>query len=193
MRGQRLMKFGMPLETFESPTPIPQGAEILLRVLATGICHSDLHICDGYYDLGDGDRLQVGERGLAPPIILGHEIVGQVIAVGPDADGALIGERRLVYPCVGCGSCSNCLKGQSNRCPQPAFIGIHRPGGYAEYVIVPKSGYLVAIGDLPPAEAAPYACSGVTTFSVWLTRIKRSQRLGKGELSVGPCCSREVS
>jgi alcohol dehydrogenase, propanol-preferring len=170
MRGQRLAQFGKPLEKFESPTPAPQGLQVLLRVVATGICHSDLHICDGYYELGEGKRLYVAERGLALPIVLGHEVVGEVVAAGSETDAALIGEMRLIYPWLGCGACSICSRGESNRCSKPNFIGIHRPGGYADHVMVPSSDCLVPIGSLSPAEAAPFACSGVTAYGA-LKRI----------------------
>jgi alcohol dehydrogenase, propanol-preferring len=165
MRGQRLVEFGHPLEAFESPTPTPQGVEVLLRVLATGVCHSDLHICDGHYDLGGGKRLELAERGLVPPIVLGHEVVGEVVGVGPEGDPGLLGQRRLVYPWLGCGWCEMCRRGLGNRCDRPGFVGIHRAGGYADHVLVPNDACLVGIGDLQPAEAAPYACSGVTAFS----------------------------
>jgi propanol-preferring alcohol dehydrogenase len=164
MRGLQLTEFGGALEPFERPTPVPQGAEILLRVLATGICHTDLHLSDGFYDLGGGKRLSVAARGLKPPIILGHEVVGEVLATGPDADSSLIGQTLLVYPWSGCGHCPTCARGDYNACPTPAFVGIHRPGGYADHVLVPHQRYLVPIGDLSPVEAAPYACSGLTAY-----------------------------
>src|SRR5689334_3275810 len=91
--GRKLMKsydvidFGAPLRASEKPTPAPQGSEVLLRTLAAGVCHSDLHIWEGYYDLGGGKKLTVKDRGLVPPLTMGHEIVGEVVALGPQATG----------------------------------------------------------------------------------------------------------
>ncbi|HVG52428.1 MAG TPA: alcohol dehydrogenase catalytic domain-containing protein, partial [Xanthobacteraceae bacterium] len=97
---------GAPLQRMERPTPKPEGTQVLLRTLAAGICHSDLHIWDGYYEMGGGKRLQLLERGIKLPLTMGHEIVGEVVAVGPDASGAKVGDRRLVYPWIGCGTCN---------------------------------------------------------------------------------------
>ncbi len=77
----------------EQPTPQPAGTEVLLKVLAAGVCHSDLHLSDGYFDLGGGKRLSLADRGMKLPITLGHENVGEVVAVGPQAKGVKIGDR----------------------------------------------------------------------------------------------------
>ena len=180
MHGLQLNIFGGALEPFERPTPAPAGTELLLRVVATGICHTDLHLSDGYYDLGGGKRLSVAARGLEPPIIFGHEVVGEIVACGPDADPALVGRTMLVYPWTGCGDCPLCARGEYNACPTPAFIGIHRPGGYADHVIVPHGRYLIEIGDLTPVEAAPYACSGLTAYGAL-------NKIGMERLRQEPC------
>ncbi|MBL8705099.1 MAG: alcohol dehydrogenase catalytic domain-containing protein [Rhodospirillales bacterium] len=156
---------GCPLKLFERPTPTPQGTEVLLRVLAAGVCHSDIHFWDGVYDMGGGKQLKLTERGITLPLTMGHESVGEVIALGPDARGVKIGDRRLVYPWIGCGQCPVCTRGEENLCTKPKFIGVHRPGGYSDHLIVPHARYLMEIGSLSPEEAAPLACSGVTTFS----------------------------
>src|SRR6185437_698620 len=80
MRSYDVMEFGAPLQSVDKPTPAPQGSEVLLRTLATGVCHSDLHIWEGFYDLGGGKRLNTRDHGLVPPITLGHEITGEVVA-----------------------------------------------------------------------------------------------------------------
>jgi len=156
---------GCPLKLFERPTPTPQGTEVLLRVLAAGVCHSDIHFWDGVYDMGGGKQLKLTERGITLPLTMGHESVGEVVALGPDAKGVKIGDRRLVYPWIGCGQCPVCTRGEENLCTKPKFIGVHRPGGYSDHLIVPHARYLMEIGSLSPEEAAPLACSGVTTFS----------------------------
>src|SRR6185503_11457555 len=71
---------------------------------------------------------------------------------------------HLVFPWIGCGECPTCQSGDEHLCLKPRFIGIFRPGGYGDHLLVPHPRYLIPLGDLTPAEAAPYACSGVTTF-----------------------------
>ncbi|MDB5363509.1 MAG: alcohol dehydrogenase [Rhodospirillales bacterium] len=165
MRRYEVQEFGQPLKAHDYPTPTPAGAEVLLRVRAAGVCHSDLHIWEGGYDLGQGKRLSLKDRGIALPLAMGHETVGEVVALGPDATGVAVGDIRLVYPWIGCGGCAVCLAGSENLCADARFLGVHRHGGYAEQILVPHARYLVDIGDLTPAEMAPYACSGLTTFS----------------------------
>jgi propanol-preferring alcohol dehydrogenase len=158
-------RFGGPLERRERPTPTPTGSEVLLKVLAAGVCHSDIHIRSGEYDLGGGKRLNMGERGVKLPLTMGHETVGEVVALGPAAQGVKPGDRRLVYPWLGCGACAVCARGDENLCTKPRALGVFLPGGYADHIVVPHPRYLLEIGDLTPAQAAPYACSGVTTYS----------------------------
>lgn len=165
MRSYQVIEFGEPLQPVDAPTPVPQGTEVLLRTLATGVCHSDLHIWDGYYDLGGGKLLKTRDRGLVPPLILGHEIVGAVVACGPEAEGVTPGEVRIAYPWIGCGSCALCRRGDEHLCARPRTLGITRPGGFADHVLVPHPRYLFALGGLGPAQAAPYACSGLTAFA----------------------------
>jgi D-arabinose 1-dehydrogenase-like Zn-dependent alcohol dehydrogenase len=164
MRSYDVTEFGAPLEAAERPDPEPRGSEVLLRTLAAGVCHSDLHIWEGYYDLGGGKRLTVRDRGLVPPITMGHEIVGEVVALGPEAGGVRHGDRVVAHPWIGCGECVVCGRGDEQLCNTPRFLGIQRPGGYADHVLVPHPRYLIAIGRLSPAQAAPYACSGLTAF-----------------------------
>jgi alcohol dehydrogenase, propanol-preferring len=165
MRSYEIVEFGEPLKLVDQPNPEPQGTEVLLRTLATGVCHSDLHIWDGYYDLGGGKRMVLRERGLALPITMGHEIAGEVVACGPDAAGAKPGDRRVIYPWIGCGTCPVCARGDEHLCNRPRALGIQRPGGFADHVLVPHPRYLLPLGRLKPEEAAPYACSGLTAFS----------------------------
>lgn len=157
-------RFGAPLQRFERPTPAPQGSEVLVRTLAAGVCHSDLHLWEGGYDLGSAGRLSVADRGVKLPLTMGHEIAGEVAALGPDARGVTIGEKYLVFPWIGCGDCGVCRSGDEQLCLQPRFLGIFRPGGYGDHLLVPHPRYLIPLGTLSPEEAAPYACSGVTTF-----------------------------
>jgi D-arabinose 1-dehydrogenase-like Zn-dependent alcohol dehydrogenase len=138
---------------------------VLLKVIAAGVCHSDLHLSDGYFDLGGGKRLSVVERGMRLPVTLGHENVGEVVAFGPDARGVKVGDRRLVDPWMGCGECGICRRGDEQLCTKPTSLGVFRDGGYSDFLLVPHPRYLFDIGDIPPERAAPLACSGVTTYS----------------------------
>jgi D-arabinose 1-dehydrogenase-like Zn-dependent alcohol dehydrogenase len=95
---------------------------------------------------------------------MGHEIVGEVVAAGPDAQGVKAGDKRLVFPWIGCGQCGVCKAGEEQLCLAPRFLGVYANGGYSDHVIVPHARYLLDIGSLPPEKAAALACSGVTTY-----------------------------
>ncbi|MCK6449400.1 MAG: alcohol dehydrogenase [Alphaproteobacteria bacterium] len=164
MKSYDVAECGCPLKLFERPTPQPAGTEVLLRVLAAGVCHSDLHFWEGSYDLGGGKKLKLTDRGMKLPLTMGHENVGEVVAMGPEAKGVKIGDRRLAYPWIGCGQCMVCRRGEENLCLKASFLGVHRPGGYADHLLVPHPRYLYEIGDLAPEVAAPLACSGITTY-----------------------------
>lgn len=165
MRCYCVMHHGQPLELIDKLIPQPQGSEVLLRVTAAGLCHTDLHLWEGYYDLGAGKRLMLADRGIKPPLTLSHEICGEVISAGSEAGEVKLGMRSLVHPWIGCGECAACRRGEENICFKPQALGIVRAGGFADYVIVPHPRYLVDIEGLDDAEAAPLACAGVTTFS----------------------------
>jgi propanol-preferring alcohol dehydrogenase len=165
MRFFCIEEFGAPLAAGEKPQPVPVGREVVIRVKAAGVCHSDIHLWEGGYDLGAGRKLSLKDRGVALPITMGHETVGEVVALGPEAEGVCVGERCLAYPWIGCGQCQTCRDGFENYCAKAGYLGVHRDGGYAEYLRVPDARYLLPIGDLDPAQVAPLACSGVTTYS----------------------------
>lgn len=160
-----VMEWGGTLQRREHPTPVPTGTEVLLKLEFCGVCHSDVHIRDGYFDMGGGKRFHMSERGMNPPVTLGHEPFGTVIAAGPDAVDAPIGQKRLVCPWIGCGTCVRCLEGQDNHCVAPRWVGVHRAGGYADHLLVPHPRYLVDASGIDPAWAATLACSGLTTYS----------------------------
>ena len=164
MKSYDVCECGAPLRLMERPTPKPGGTEVLLKVIAAGVCHSDLHIWEGHYDLGGGKFLKLSDRGVKLPLTMGHENVGEVVAVGPDAKGVKVGDRRLVHPWLGCGECKVCRRGDEQLCRTAFSIGVFRAGGYADHLLVPHPRYLFDIGDLSPERTAPLACSGVTTF-----------------------------
>ena len=101
-------------------------------MLAAGVCHSDLHIWDGYYEIGGGKKLMLADRGIKLPLTMGHENVGEVVAVGPDAKGVKVGDVRLVNPWMGCGKCKVCQRGDENLCLKPQNVGVFSQGGYCD-------------------------------------------------------------
>lgn len=153
------------LTELDLPTPVPDGTEVLLKVLRSGVCHTDTHLREGYYDLGGRGRLRLVDRGVPYPLVMGHEVVGVVEAVGPDTSGVATGDVRLVYPWIGCGQCAACLDGRENACAKGRNIGVATPGGYADHLVVPHPRYLVDIEGLDPSWAATMACSGLTAYS----------------------------
>lgn len=146
------------------PTPTPTGTGVLLRVTHSGVCHTDTHLREGYYDLGERGQMRLVDRGVPYPLVMGHEVVGVVEETGPDA-GVAKGETRLVYPWIGCGECAACLDGRENACAKGRNIGVARPGGYADHIVVPHPRYLVDIEGVDPSWAATMACSGLTAYS----------------------------
>jgi D-arabinose 1-dehydrogenase-like Zn-dependent alcohol dehydrogenase len=165
MRSFQVCQCGAPLQMNEAETPKPAGTQVLLKMLAAGVCHSDLHIWDGYYEIGGGKKMMLADRGIKLPLTMGHENVGEVVAVGPDAKDVKVGDVRLVNPWMGCGECKVCQRGDENLCLKPQNVGVFSQGGYATHMLVPSHRHLFDIGNLSPTDAAPLACSGVTAFS----------------------------
>jgi propanol-preferring alcohol dehydrogenase len=164
MRSFQVCRCGEPMQFAERVDPKPTGSEVLLKVLAAGVCHSDLHIWEGFYNMGGGKVMRLQERGVKLPLTMGHENVGEVVAVGPRARGIKIGDKRLVYPWVGCGTCKVCKRGEEQLCMAPRFLGVYRDGGYASHLLMPHPRYLLPLGKMKPEEAAPLACSGLTAY-----------------------------
>ena len=164
MRMFQVCVCGQPLQLNQQPTPEPKGSEVLLKVLAAGVCHSDLHLADGWFDLGGGKRMSLQDRGMKLPVTLGHENVGEVVAVGPGVKDVKVGMRMLADPWIGCGNCPACQRNEDNLCTAMRSLGVFSNGGYADYMMVPHPRYLFDIGDMSPERCAPLACSGATTF-----------------------------
>jgi D-arabinose 1-dehydrogenase-like Zn-dependent alcohol dehydrogenase len=161
---QAFANYGVPLSETVSELPAPRGSEVLVRVGHCGVCHSDLHLHDGYFDLGGGKKLNLA-GGQPLPFTLGHEIEGTIEAAGPDAADATTGRRVVVYPWIGCGVCALCQRGDEHLCAKPRQIGIQVDGGYASHVLVPHPRYLLDYAPIPPELAGTYMCSGVTAYS----------------------------
>jgi D-arabinose 1-dehydrogenase-like Zn-dependent alcohol dehydrogenase len=166
MLSWQIIEHGKPLQRVVLETPKPQGSEVLVRITRSGVCHSDLHIWEGYFDLGGGKRFYVKERGCVPPFTLGHEPFGIVEALGPRARGVKPGQKKIVFPWIGCGKCAVCKAGQDNYCVSGSrILGVNRPGAYSTHVLVPDPKYLVDASGIDEAFAATLACSGVTAYS----------------------------
>jgi ribosomal RNA small subunit methyltransferase A len=175
MRRQSLVKFDAPLCETIVDTPKPQGREVLVRIERCGLCHSDLHIQDGYADLGGGKRLDT-TRGMTLPFTLGHEIAGIVDEVGPDAPKELIGKKQAVFPWIGCGQCRDCANGDENLCVKQRFLGVSIDGGFATHVLVPDAKYLLDYDPLPVNQAATLMCSGVTAYGALKRLVDRPRQ-----------------
>jgi propanol-preferring alcohol dehydrogenase len=167
MRAWAVVETGKPLQEIEMPTPEPKGAEVLLEVTHAGVCHSDLHIWEGEYDLGSRGKMRLTDRGVKLPLAMGHEIVGRVVKLGPDAanQGSKVGDIRLVFPWVGCGKCAICQRDEENMCLNGRSLGVYQNGGYATHVLATHVKHLIDIAGVDPSLAATYACSGVTVYS----------------------------
>jgi D-arabinose 1-dehydrogenase-like Zn-dependent alcohol dehydrogenase len=130
MRSYKLTQFGAPLsEVIESP-PAPKGAQVLVRVSACGVCHSDLHIADGYLDLGQGQKLDLAPA-VELPRILGHEIVGVVEELGPEASGVKVGDAALSMPGADADAARNARRGTRMYAPSRAASAFMLTAGSA--------------------------------------------------------------
>jgi len=174
MHRQSLTAYGAPLCETVVDVPRAQGSEVLVRIGRCGVCHSDLHMQDGYFALGDGKQLDV-RGGRTLPFTLGHEIAGVVESTGPDAQ-AKPGAAVAVYPWIGCGECPACRHGDENICAMPRHLGITVDGGYATHVLVPHARYLIDYVPLSQAYAGALMCSGLTAYAALKRLADRAPR-----------------
>lgn len=164
MKCFHLTGFRSALVSSDKPLPAPSGSEVVLKVLAAGVCHSDVHIWEGGYDLGN-DQTMSFEGRVKFPLTMGHESSGEVVAVGPDVQGVKMGDKCLICSWIGCRECAFCQQGDEHLCTAPRFLGVNRDGGYADHIVVPHARYLMDLKGVDPVAAAPLACSGLTTYS----------------------------
>jgi|TARA_B100001173_G_scaffold11658_1_gene9910 alcohol dehydrogenase/propanol-preferring alcohol dehydrogenase len=179
MKAYQVVENGKPLEEREVEKPKPTGKEILLKTVACGVCHSDVHIHEGYFSLGDEAKLPVPL--MTDALAMGHEIFGEVVELGDQVKDIEIGKKYVAYPWIGCGDCNECKNEREHYCSPLTTknLGINVDGGYAEYVLVPDSKYLFDAGDTPDEVAGSYACRGLTAYSA----LKKAD-LKKGQKSV---------
>jgi alcohol dehydrogenase, propanol-preferring len=187
MKAARIIEPKQPLEISEVETPKPKDVEVLVKVKAVGVCHSDLHLWEGGYDTGDG-FMKVTDRGVKFPVIPGHEIVGTITEMGSAVQGFSVGDNVLVYPWIGCGNCPACRVGNDNLCDAPRSLGVFQNGGYAEYVVIPHFKFLAKVSGIDLDAAASLACSGLTAYSAIKKANANSQHniviLGAGGLGL---------
>ncbi len=174
IRRQSLTAYGAPLCETVVDAPRPQGTQVLVRIHRCGVCHSDLHMQDGYFTLGEGKQLDV-RAGRTLPFTLGHEISGEVAEAGPESD-AKTGAKVAVYPWIGCGQCPACKAGDENICAAPRHLGITADGGYATHVLVPHARYLIDFAPLAPSYAGALMCSGLTAYAALKRLASRANR-----------------
>jgi propanol-preferring alcohol dehydrogenase len=164
MTRQSLTAYAAPLCETVVDCPQPQKSEVLVRIRRCGVCHSDVHLQDGYFLLG-GDRKLDVSAGRALPFTLGHEIAGVIEKAGPEAIDATPGREVAVFPWIGCGQCAACHGGEENLCAAPRHLGVQVDGGFSSHVLVPHPRYLLDYAPLPAPLAAAYMCSGITAYS----------------------------
>ncbi len=170
MEAYQFDAYGEAITLHEHATPTPTGNEVLVKIASCGVCHSDVHLWEGYFDLGGERKLDTtGARKL--PFTLGHEIIGEVVAIGDQVTGAAVGDKRVVYPWIGCGECEICQAGDEHICNSPLALGVNVDGGFADHVLVPDAKYLFDYGDTPVELACTYACSGITAYGA-LMKVK---------------------
>jgi alcohol dehydrogenase, propanol-preferring len=165
MKGAQIIKTNEPLVINEVEKPKPEGNQVLVRVAATGVCHSDLHLWEGGYAGPKGVFMKVEDRGVKFPLIPGHEISGTIEEVGNSVNNFNVGDKVLVYPWLGEGNCPACLSGEQNLCDNPKTLGIYQNGGYAQYVLIPDSKFLIKLVQLEFDSASSLACSGLTAYN----------------------------
>ncbi|PRY56173.1 NAD(P)-dependent alcohol dehydrogenase [Glycomyces artemisiae] len=165
MKALQYREIGAAPEVVEIPTPEPGPGEVLLKVTAAGVCHSDIAV------------MEWPAEGFpyALPLTLGHEGAGTVEALGDGVTGVEVGESVAVYGPWGCGRCIKCAAGEENYCQRAQELGINppglgSPGAIAEYLIVDDARHLVPLGDLDPVQTVPLTDAGLTPYHA----IKRS-------------------
>jgi len=165
VKAMLLTGAGRPLEAAEVADPEPGAGEVLIRVIACGVCRTDLHVVDG----------ELAEPKL--PLILGHQVVGEAVASGPGADRWADGDRvGIPWLAWACGECRYCRSGRENLCERALFTGYTRDGGYAELTVADER-FCMPLHAEAEAEAAPLLCAGMIGYRA-LRMCGDAQRVG---------------
>jgi 2-desacetyl-2-hydroxyethyl bacteriochlorophyllide A dehydrogenase len=164
MKAIRMIETGQPLELQQIPLPSISEKDILVRVRAAGICHSDAHYRAG--------RSRMGRM----PITLGHEVAGEVEWIGPQVTNVKAGERVCLHYNISCGGCYHCKTGSEQFCDTVRMIGHHIDGGYAEYVVVPERNAVHLPEEISFEEGATLMCASATALhALHKARIKAGE------------------
>jgi hypothetical protein len=157
-----------PLSQMDLPLPQPGPGQVRLKVHFCGVCHTDLHTVEG--DI-QPPRL---------PITPGHQVVGEIDALGGETPDRRIGERVGVpWLFSACGACEYCQRGESNLCPSARFTGFHQDGGYAEYMLADSAFVLPIPLEIEDEQAAPLLCAGIIGYrSLRKADLQPGERLG---------------
>jgi 2-desacetyl-2-hydroxyethyl bacteriochlorophyllide A dehydrogenase len=151
LKAFKLIKFREPLKLVETPIPTPTDDEVLVKIKASGICHSDIPVKEGL-------------REIQLPITLGHECAGTVEEVGKNVNNVCVGDRVSVWYVLPCNNCEICHIGMQNACPNRKSIGGHIDGGFAEYMVVPSRNVLKLPPQVPFEQGAIIACAVSTAY-----------------------------
>jgi propanol-preferring alcohol dehydrogenase len=167
MKAARIIKPKEALQVQDLETPKPKSSQVLVKVLSSGVCHSDIHLWEGGYEGPGGQFLKTTDRGVKYPVTPGHEIAGKIESIGEEAEKLFAeGGKVLVYPWIGDGICPACRIGEENLCDKPKSLGIYTDGGYSDHVLVPSYRYLIKLeDDLDINEAATLSCSALTAYN----------------------------
>ncbi|MBC8449987.1 MAG: zinc-binding dehydrogenase [Chloroflexi bacterium] len=152
MKAVRLIKPGQPLEMQEVDVPAVGAKDVLVRVQAAGICHSDVHY-------------RAGVSPVHPlPLTLGHEVAGVVETIGAEVRNVQAGDRVCLHYLVTCGDCQYCVRGNEQFCTSCSMIGKYRDGGYAQYIAVPARSAVPLPAEIPFEQGAIMMCSSATSL-----------------------------
>ncbi len=161
MRNMAVVAFGRPLVPVELKTLDPGPGEVLVKVLACGVCRTDLKIVDGHMPFSQAQRL---------PHVPGHEIGGEVVATGPGV-ALSVGQRIVIYNYWGCGQCTYCIAGEENLCDAlRGWVGFTTPGGFQEYLLAPADHVLPVPPQVSAVESAAMSCALGTGYHAVITR-----------------------
>ncbi|CAK8696742.1 unnamed protein product [Clavelina lepadiformis] len=168
MKRAQIVEPLKPLLITEISIPKPPQNGAVIKTCFSGICHSDLNQWRNYIDQGEFKKHFTDNPNYVLPIVPGHEISGVVYSLGEaSAENIKVGDRVVVYPWIGCGTCGYCVNDNTPLCDRRHHgVGIGAPGGYATYVQVPDTKFVVKVPDSVPLNVAcMLPCSGLTTFS----------------------------
>jgi 2-desacetyl-2-hydroxyethyl bacteriochlorophyllide A dehydrogenase len=185
MKAIRLVEIGKPLQEQEVPVPEVKNTEVLVRVRSAGICHSDAHY-------------RAGKSPVYPlPMTLGHEIAGEIEAVGKEVTRRKPGERVCIHYLISCGDCYYCSTGNEQFCERGKMLGHYQDGGYAEYIVVPERNAVLLPEEIPFEAGATLMCASATSFhALRKSRLKAGERLaifgcgglGMSAIQLGRAC-----